>query len=833
MPLQTTYIDAYFPEGAQMMFFGEAPGEEEDNFGTAFIGDAGQLLNRCFNQVGILRPDMALWNIFQQRPPRNKVEYFFEDKFFRKPTWEGQQHIDRVRRFLEQKQRNGEAPNLLVALGAAAMKVLTGQEKIEKRRGSIFPCTLVPGYKVYCTYHPSYVNRLLNERRENLQGENRKRQQNVIPHFLVDLERCLFQKDFPEIRLPERKFFTNLSFTECRNVLDILNNDDGIETIAVDIETLLRKEGGAGPILWCIGFSPSPERAFVIPFIRNWRPAWSADQEGELLIGISKLFLNPKKRKVFQNGAYDLSILARYYGLRCPRESVEDTMLAYQAIHPTLAKALHNLCSLYTWEPYYKDEGKFHYGKRSTDEAEFRYNAKDCCVTREIWSHIEREAKEAGVWEFYRKTMDRQPTLLDMMIRGVRLNEERKKELSVFFFQEEEKAKLALKEKTGKDYNMNSTKDMQMLLYGQLGLPFQYHMKTGKVTTSKDALHKLTAKNPQIEELQHILAFKKYGKLRSTYADMAVDADGRVRTSYAPVSTFRLSSSESHFGAGGNLQNIPVRSEEGREIRKLFEADPGKEMGKADYSQIEARLCAYEANDLRQINLFESGGDIHWEQAKAYFGFNFDYEPSITICAKVIDGRRSVTLEETMKFFRNAAKTIVHAGNYGMGPRMLQQILEQNGIILSSGICKELLTIHLNVNPMILLRQRNVRDQINANRTLVSAYGRPRRFEGRLGDNLYQSAYAYSPQNTGGEMLQDAMAVVYDEVPEAENLLNVHDEIVWQCLPKDMDYCLRRVKEIMEKPICIAGSLGDCRPVSIPADLSVGPNWGEMKGVSI
>ncbi|MBU2177401.1 MAG: hypothetical protein KJ556_20085, partial [Gammaproteobacteria bacterium] len=733
-----------------IFFLGEAPGEEEDNFGECFIGDAGQLLNRCFTSVGILRQEVGIWNIFQQRPPKNNVRYFFEDKFFRRATWEGQQHISRVKAFLERKRAEGNAPNLLVALGAAPMKVLTGAEGIEKNRGSILPCTLADGYKVYCTYHPSYVNRLLNERRENLQGENRKRQQNVMPHFLKDLERVKIQSEFPDIRIPERKFFTTLSFSECVGVLTKLNEDKEITHIAVDIETLRRKEGGSGPILWCIGFSPSPERAFVIPFIRSWRPAWSADEEAQLLILISRLFLNPEKKKIFQNGAYDLSILARYYGLRCPKESVEDTMLCYQAAHPTLGKSLQILCSLFTWEPYYKDEGKVHYGKRSSDEAEFRYNAKDCCVTREIWPHIERESREAGVWPYYRKTMDRQPSLFDLMIRGIAIDLETKANLSKEFTKKEEFAQSELAELTGMQYNMNAPKDMQKLLYGQLALPFQYNMKTGKVTTDKDALNKLKAKHPNVQELKHILEFKKFAKLRSTYADMTIDADGRVRTSYSPVSTFRLSSSESHFGAGGNLQNIPVRSEEGRMIRRLFIAEPGKVMVKADYSQIEARLCAYEASDLRQIKFFEQGWDIHWEQAKAYFGFDFDYEPSRVVETHVIDGRKTVVLVETMKFFRNAAKTIVHAGNYGMGPRMLQTILERNGIILSSGMCKELITLHLNVNPMILIRQRRVRDQINANRTIVSAYGRPRRFEGRLNDNLYQSAYAYSPQNTAG-----------------------------------------------------------------------------------
>ena len=830
--LTTNIVPPVGPLDAKMLFVGEAPGEEEDRRGEPFVGSAGQLLNRCFGSenVKIIRGGVMLTNIFKQRPPKNNLDYFYQDKGRKMLTWEGKEHVEMLRKWLEQlllrRDTTGEGPNVIVALGAEPMKILTGKTRITKWRGSVLPCTLVPGFKVYCSFHPSYVNRLINEPRESLQGEKKKMSQNVLPLFLIDLARAKVQSESPVFKLPERRFETNLRYENILEELDKLNAECPTY-LSVDIETL---PGPTGPIVWCVGFAATPSYAFTVPFIRAQRFAWSLEEEALLWQKISKIFLNEKIEKIFQGGTYDLSVLGKYYGLRVAKATYGDTMFCHHATYPYIKKGLEVLTSIYTWEPYYKNEGKVNLGRR-TDESEFRYNGKDCTVTREIYPEVCRNARELGTWEGYQRSMSILPSHLGMMIRGVKLDVEEKERLGKIFVEKAEEAQLAVNKEAGEVYNLNSPTAKQRLLYGLLGLPFQYHPKTGKVTTDKDSMQRLKKQYPNLPILQSVLDYQKYAKLASTYTSMNADVDGRVHTSYTFVSTWRTSSSQSHFGSpmkgkseGGNLQNIPKRGEEGKMIRKLFIPDEGMEMGKADYSQAEARVVAWEAEDIPSINAFLEGEDVHWKNARGIFGIpeTVPYNPKALF-------KDSITgYDHSLKEYRDIGKTVIHATNYGMGPRMLQTILSREEFHLDFGTCKKLLLRSKSANPFRMEWQRRIREEIKATRTLVSSFGRKRQFMGRFNDALYNAAYAFSPQNTVGELLQVAIQSVWVNVDCVEILLNVHDELVFQYKPEHRDVAMSEVKHKMTIPLIIKG-----RELIIPVELSFGPNWGDMEEVKI
>ena len=186
--LTTNTVLAEGSPNAQIVFVGEAPGAEEDQMGRPFIGSAGQLLNRCLNQVGIIRSNCLVGNIFTQRPPRNNINYYFQDKTNKKPTWEAEEHIKKCTIWLEKLKQEGKV-KLIVALGATSMYILTGRKRINKWRGSVLPCTLVEDLQVYPTFHPSYVNRLMNETGMVISKQKEKDAQNILPLFLLDLER--------------------------------------------------------------------------------------------------------------------------------------------------------------------------------------------------------------------------------------------------------------------------------------------------------------------------------------------------------------------------------------------------------------------------------------------------------------------------------------------------------------------------------------------------------------------------------------------------------------------------------------------------------------------
>lgn len=825
MPLTTNLIKANGPRNAKIFFIGEAPGEEEDTNCEPFIGTAGQFLNRVFRAKGIIRSEILLGNIFNRRPPKNNAGYFYQDKGRKILTWEGQTHVDKLKEFLEQRleerSQTNKGINLLVALGAEAMKHLTGRKRINKWRGSILPCTLVPGFKVYVTFHPSYVMRLINEPVERLMGEKKIDAQNVLPLFEVDFDRIKIQSESSTFKLPQRRFDIDLTLPEIITRLKDLLNEP---YVGVDIETLF---GESGTVLWCIGFAKSPAEAFVIPFLKGGKFAWSVEDEATILFWISKVFLS-KITKIFQGGMYDLAILGRYYGLRLAEKTYGDTMYCHHASYPYLRKSLEVLCSMYTWEPYYKDEGRITLNRRN-DESEFRYNAKDCCATREIYPVTNRNAKELGTYEGYLRTMSILPSHLGMTIRGIKVDREKQKELARIFSEKAQIAKEFIETETGMSINLNSSDQKRKLLYGFLGLEIQFNPKTKKPTTDKDALNKLKKKYPNQSILKELLSYQKFAKFASTYTSMRCDADGRMRTSYSLVSTWRMNSRSSPFGGstkadreGGNLQNIPKKGEEGKLIRSIFIADKGKVLLASDRVQAEAMVIAWDSQNFERIRLFKSGEDTHWFDTKKLFGLPKD----LIYSGEMKTPNGFIEENHTHREYRDITKTVVYAGSYGMGAGKLQSILSLEGFVIELRICKALLQTQVNGNPFLLEWQRKIREEVRATRTLISPIGRKRQFLGRFNANLYNAAYAFKPQNTVGEITEITIQRIWEKLDYFEILLNVHDEVVGQCSPEDIPRAIKDIRELSKFPIEIHGQILD-----IPVDFKVGQNWGELKEV--
>jgi len=830
--LTTNVVPPSGPSSAKICFIGEAPGEEENSFIEPFVGTAGQFMRRIFAKKRIVWTDILVANVFNQRPPKNDVSYFYTDKGEKGRTvltWEGMEHVERLRvwltKLLELRTTTGKGPNVLVALGRTAMFHLTGKKRVYKWRGTILPCTLVPGFKVYVTLHPSGVMRSLEEEKVKLQGQKREVSMNALPLFEIDLDRVVAQSESPTYEAPKRDLVTNLSYSELISALTEI-----VEVrppfVACDIETL---QGANGPVVWCIGFSSEPSSAFVVPIIREGKFAWSLEEEAKLWRLISEIFLEPKIQKVFQGGMYDLAILGRYYGLRLAKGTYEDTMYCHHASYPYLWKKLEVLASIYTWEPYYKDEGRVNLGSR-TDDSEFKYNAKDCAVTREILPITHQNARELKTFEGYKRTMSILPCHLGMTIRGIRIDKERKEKLSVEFVETAAECTRKITEEVGQSFNLNSSADKAKLLYGYLGLEIQLQRGTRKPTTDKNALNKLRRKysgKSEGEIVSWILDYQKFAKLASTYAEMKLDSDGRIRTSYSLVSTWRMNSSSSPFGGwtkeereGGNLQNIPVRSEEGRMIRQLFIPDEGKVFLAFDRRQAEAMVVAWLSQDQDKIKMFLTGGDVHWANAKNIFGM----APDMPYNSKALWTDHVTKESHTLKEYRDIGKTIVHAGNYGMGPYKLQEVLALQGFIFEFRECKIFLETHKLKNPYLLSWQRDTRAEVSTTRTLISPIGRKREFMGRLDTNLFNAAYAFIPQNTVGELTEITLQRVWEAIPEYELLMNIHDEGFGQCKLEDIDKIKTKITELAHYPINIKG-----RELDIPLDFKWSDkSWGEM-----
>ena len=820
--LTSSIVPPMGPLDAKLLFIGEAPGAEEDEALEPFKGGAGRLLNSCLKNVGINRSDCLITNIFSQRPPKNNVKYYYHGA---QPTAEGQEHIEALREWLEQVRLEG-GPKVICALGATAMKVLTGKKRINKWRGTVLPCTLVEDFLVYPTYHPSHVMRLQQEPRQALMGEKKRQQDNIMPVFLLDLQRIDYLSKVGKVPSLDRSYEINPT---CEDVVSKLRSYSNTPVVACDIETIVTH---AGPILWCIGFASNPLEGFVIPFLKERKFCWSSKEEAKILYEISRLFQNPLTQKVFHNASYDLGVLGRYYNLVCAPGSVEDTMLCHHASYPFMYKSLNMLTSLYTWEPYYKDERKISMTTGVSDEAEFIYNGKDCCVTAELWPIVKNIAKEEGTWKGYRRTMDQLGSRLTMEIRGVQIDKENKAKLQIEFDSKAVEAERLIKESFGdesdlglSDINLKSSQQVNRLVYGYLGMPIQYHYKTKKPSTDKDSLNKLIRLFPDNQILKALLDHRKFTKLSKTYAAMKLGEDNRARTSYSLISTFRLNSSTSHFGEGGNLQNIPVRTEEGRMVRKLFVPDPGLVLLACDLAQAEAMVVAWLAEDIKQINDFLAGKDCHWENAKSIFSIPKSRE----YAKKELYKDPFTNQEHPLKFFRDLAKTIVHASNYLMGPKMLQTILVRQEVYLEDKVCKQMLLARKMKSPMIGNWQQKTIGILKSTRTLVTPkpFERKRVFRGRLDQSLFASGVAFVPQSTVGEILEEGIQKIHTEMGYVQPLLNVHDEVVVQLKKEDVPQAIKDIRKRLSIPLQIHG-----RELIIPCDFKTGPSWGDLEEIN-
>ncbi|MBQ2758948.1 MAG: DNA polymerase I [Clostridia bacterium] len=356
-------------------------------------------------------------------------------------------------------------------------------------------------------------------------------------------------------------------------------------------------------------------------------------------------------------------------------------------------------------------------------------------------------------------------------------------------------------ELAGEKFNINSPKQLGVILFEKLNLPGKKKTKSG-YSTSADVLEGLADDYPIVS---YILEYRTFSKLKSTYCDgliKAVEADGRIRTTFnqTETKTGRLSSTEP------NLQNIPVRTAVGREFRKFFKAKEGYCIVDADYSQIELRVLAAIADDNNMIEAFNSNTDIHSVTASKVFG---------------------VPLEEITSELRSKAKAVNFGIVYGIGAFSLSKDIKTTRSEAESFI-KSYLSLYSGVDKYMkecivsakengyvetLLHRRRYLPELSSSNGMIRAFGE------RVARNM-------PIQGTAADIIKLAMIKVYDElaekVPEARLIMQVHDELMVECPEnKAQEVCEILVRE-MENAIQMK--------VKLSVEAAVGKTWYEAKG---
>lgn len=734
------------PRDAKLVIVGEAPGRTELQTGVPFTGASGDALNRYLTGAGIDRREAFITNVVHIAALPS-----FESLVKPKPHPAFVAGVVQLRDDLQAIR-----PNVIATMGEWAMYVLTGKKGITKYRRSVLPCTLVPGLKVVPTFHPAAAFRVYE----------------LGALIALDMKKVASEMAFPEIMLPKREIVI-WNGTQ----IDLVEQMANAEWLAVDIETNEQFQ------LICVGFSDSPSRALVVP------------AEGNTQI-IRRLLESPAKKCGQNFGQFDMTVLEdlgftvrnfcwdimySHHALLMESASGADELRRNQA---PFRKGLAFQASIYTDQPFYKDDGKT--WRLSGDiTAFYRYNGLDAAVTYEIRQVHERELASFGTCGVFEHEMRMLPVLREMTRRGVRVDLDVRNALRKELEDEISRLQAAVDAMAGRPVNVKSPKQIAELVYGQLKLPKRYN-ESGSLTTNKDALVELAQKY-QSPVLSAVLEIRRRRDLVERYLDAAVDADGRMRCLFDPsgTRTGRLASRQNIYGSGTNMQNIPPR------VRKMFVPDPGKTFVYVDLSQAEARVVAYLAECQRLIDLFASGADIHKENAIRFFG-RYDEDLRLTV------------------------KRIVHGSNYGEGPEKIVKVAAADGIKLDLDAVRRGQEAYFATYPEIKeVWWEEVRTRLRG-RVLTTALGWKRQFFGRWDQRLFNEALAFEPQSIVGVVTQLGMLRVA-EIPGVELLLNVHDAIL--CQVADLDL-VPAIVEAMHVPIEIKG-----RTLIIPTEAKIGDSW--------
>ncbi len=554
-----------------------------------------------------------------------------------------------------------------------------------------------------------------------------------------------------------------------------------------------------------LSFSVTPGEAFYVPC-----PA-DEKRTKEILAYFETLFADKKKIWIGQNTKYDL-LLLKWYDIEIKGE-LFDTMLAHYVIEPDGKRSMDVLSERFLgYEPVHIEEligkkGKTQGSMRDVEVEKIKeYAGEDADITLQLKNIFVPLLKSKEVEKVFNEVENPLvKVLVDMEFEGIRIDEEFLNDYSKLLEKDAKTAEESVYKQAGVRFNLASPKQLGEVLFDKLKLdPSAKKTKTGQYQTGEDVLLKLAAKGHQI--VDDILTFRELTKLKSTYVDalplMINKKTGRVHTSYAQAVavTGRLSSNNP------NLQNIPVRTERGREIRKAFIPRDSKHiLLSADYSQIELRIVAAISGDENMCAAFTKGTDIHTVTAARVY---------------------NVPENEVTKEMRYKAKSVNFGIIYGQGAFGLADNLG-----ISRTEAKEIIDNYKKEFPGI---QKYMDDTINFAREtgyVETLMGRKRWLRDINSANFTVRGFAErnainSPiQGTAADMIKLAMQKVQiamkKEKMESKMILQVHDELVFDAVKSEVKELKPLILENMQSAMLLP------HDVPVIAECGEGKNWLE------
>ena len=550
-----------------------------------------------------------------------------------------------------------------------------------------------------------------------------------------------------------------------------------------------------------MSFSFAENQAFYVPVPTN-------REEALTIVNIFKpAFENPDSLKIGQNIKYDLIMLANY-GVTL-KGKMFDTMIAHYVLQPELRHGMDYLAEIYLKYETIKIEeligakGKKQGNMRDlAPEAVYKYACEDADVTLKLKQVLENELETNGVKKLFEEIeMPLVPVLAYMERNGVRIDTEALKETSRHFTARMNQIEEEVHQLAGMEFNIASPKQVGEVLFDRLKIVEKAKKtKTGQYVTSEEVLESLRGKH---EIVGKILEHRGLKKLLGTYIDalpqLINPATGRIHTSFnqTVTATGRLSSSNP------NLQNIPIRNEDGKEIRKAFIPDEGCEFFSADYSQIELRIMAHLSNDPHMIEAFQKDQDIHAATAAKIYKVKLEEvtreqrSKAKTANFGIIYGISVFGLAERLNVDRKEAKALIdgYFENYPNVKAYMDQSIQE---AREKGYIET-----------IFKRKRYLPD-INSKNAVVRGYAE-------------RNAINAPIQGSAADIIKVAMIRIYQRFQEegirSKMILQVHDELNFSVLPEEKEKVQQIVISEMEAAYKMKAPLR--------ADHGWGHNWLE------
>ncbi|MDL2306347.1 DNA polymerase I, partial [Bacteroides sp. OttesenSCG-928-D19] len=550
-----------------------------------------------------------------------------------------------------------------------------------------------------------------------------------------------------------------------------------------------------------MSFSIKENQAFYVPI-----PA-DQDEAQKIVNEFRPVFENESSLKVGQNIKFDLLVLHNY-GIEV-KGKLFDTMVAHYVIQPELRHGMDYLAEVYlNYQTIHIDEligpkGKGQKNMRDlTPKDIYLYACEDADVTLKLKNVLEEELKKNDAENlFYQIEMPLVPVLARMESNGVRIDTEALKQSSVLFTKKMQELEHEIHLLAGEDFNIASPKQVGEVLFDKLRIVEKAKKtKTGQYVTSEEVLESLKDKH---EIIAKILEHRGLKKLLGTYIDalplLINKKTGKIHTSFNQTitATGRLSSSNP------NLQNIPIRDSEGKEIRKAFIADEGCSIFSADYSQIELRIIAHLSEDKSMIDAFLSGEDIHAATAAKIYKINIkDVTPDMRRKAKtanfgIIYGISVFGLSERMNVDRKEAKELID-GYFETYPQIKAYMDKSIQTAREKGYVET-----------VFHRKRYLSD-INSRNAVVRGYAE-------------RNAINAPIQGSAADIIKVAMINIHEQFKvrniKATMILQVHDELNFSVPAEE--------KELVEYIVITEMEKAYRMHVPLKADSGWGNNWLE------